>query len=72
VPGYDTLRAVWSEWFGPGGARQRYVRSAAEVETSIAHVVVHRPGQVVALDTTPLPVKVRETVRHCRGEDGRT
>ena len=25
-------------------------------------VVVHRPGQVVALDTTPLPVKVRESV----------
>jgi hypothetical protein len=62
VPGYDTLRAVWAEWFGPGGARQRYVRSAAAVETSTAHVVVHRPGQVVALDTTPLPVKVRETV----------
>ena len=20
VPGYDTLRAVWAEWFGPGGA----------------------------------------------------
>lgn len=40
VPCYDTLRAVWSEWFGPGGARRRYVRSAAAVETSIAHVVV--------------------------------
>lgn len=26
------------------------------------HVVVHRPGQVVALDTTVLPVKVREHV----------
>jgi hypothetical protein len=26
------------------------------------HVVVHRPGQVVALDTTLLPVKVREGV----------
>jgi len=26
------------------------------------HVVVHRPGQVVALDTTVLPVKVREQV----------
>jgi hypothetical protein len=25
-------------------------------------VVVHRPGQVVALDTTPLPVKVRDGV----------
>jgi hypothetical protein len=32
------------------------------METSIARVVVHRPGQVVALDTTPLPVKVRESV----------
>jgi hypothetical protein len=62
VPCPDTLRAVWSEWFGPGGARQRYARSAAAVETSIARVVVHRPGQVVALDTTPLPVKVRESV----------
>jgi hypothetical protein len=26
------------------------------------HVTVHRPGQVVALDTTPLPVKVRDGV----------
>ncbi|WP_431971555.1 hypothetical protein [Nocardia sp. bgisy134] len=62
IPSYDTLRAVWSEWFGPGGARQRYVRSAAAVDTGITYVVVHRPGQVVALDTTVLPVKVRETV----------
>ncbi|MFD9226126.1 hypothetical protein ACFWDI_40440 [Streptomyces sp. NPDC060064] len=62
VPGYDTLRAVWREWFGPGGARQRYVRSAARNETSTARMVVHRPGQVVALDTTVLPVKVRESV----------
>jgi hypothetical protein len=62
VPSYWTLRAVWLEWFGPGGARQRYARSAAAVDTSRAHVVVHRPGQVVALDTTPLPVKVRESV----------
>ncbi|MEU9981346.1 transposase [Streptomyces sp. NPDC050856] len=62
VPGYDTLRAVWREWFGPGGARQRYVRSAEQTETSTARMVVHRPGQVVALDTTVLPVKVRETV----------
>jgi hypothetical protein len=37
------------------------VRSAA-ADTSRAHVVVHRPGQVVALDTTPLPVKVRDGV----------
>lgn len=62
VPCYHTLRAVWAEWFGPGGARQRYVRSAAAMEGAHEHVVVHRPGQVVALDTTPLPVKVREHV----------
>ncbi len=62
VPGYHTLWRVWAEWFGPGGARQRYERSANAVETSKAHVVVHRPGQVVALDTTVLAVKVRETV----------
>ena len=60
VPHYTTLRRVWVEWFGPGGGRQRYLRSAAAVETSREHVVVHRPGQVAALDTTPLPVKVRE------------
>jgi transposase InsO family protein len=63
VPGYDTLRAVWKERYGTGG-RQRYVRSAAsaaEVATGV-HVVVHRPGQVIALDTTPLPVKLREQV----------
>ena len=62
MPCYDTLLAVWTEWFGPGGARQRYARSAAAVETSGEHVVVHRPGQVVALDTSLLPVKVREHV----------
>jgi transposase InsO family protein len=60
VPSYWTLRRVWVEWFGPGGARQRYVRSAAAAPSSGRHVVVHRPGQVVALDTTVLPVKVRE------------
>ncbi|MFF4576676.1 transposase [Streptomyces sp. NPDC001410] len=62
VPSYQTLRVVWQEWFGSTGARQRYARSAAraqEVATG-KHVVVHRPGQVVALDTTILPVKVRE------------
>jgi hypothetical protein len=62
VPSYETLRLVWAEWFGPGGARQRYARSAARVQATGEHVVVHRPGQVVALDTTVLPVKVRETV----------
>lgn len=64
VPSYWTLRRVWGEWFGPGGTRQRYAASAARVAAtpSGAHVVVHRPGQVVALDTTVLPVKVRESV----------
>jgi hypothetical protein len=62
VPSYWTLRRVWVQWFGPGGARQRYVRSGAAAPPTGAHVVVHRPGQVVALDTTLLPVKVRETV----------
>ncbi|MDX8053842.1 hypothetical protein SK571_31115 [Lentzea sp. BCCO 10_0798] len=61
VPSYSTLLRVWREWFGAGGARQRYLRSAATV-TSREHVIVHRPGQIVALDTTVLPVKVRETV----------
>jgi hypothetical protein len=60
VPHYDTLRTVWLEWFGPGGARQRYVRSAAAVVSSAAPMVVLRPGQVVALDTTVLPVLVRD------------
>ena len=61
IPSYPTLRRVWLEWFGPTGGRQRYVRSAAKT-TSGEHVVVHRPGQVVALDSTILPVKVRDTV----------
>ncbi|MFF0148004.1 Mu transposase-like protein [Amycolatopsis sulphurea] len=62
VPCYQTLRSTWIEWFGPGGARQRYLRSAAAVRPNGQHVVVHRPGQVVAMDTTVMPVKVRETV----------
>ncbi|MFJ6620020.1 transposase [Kitasatospora sp. NPDC091335] len=64
IPSYETLRIVWREWFGSTGARQRYQRSAARVQevTTGRHVVVHRPGQVVALDTTVLPVKVREDV----------
>ncbi len=62
IPSYHTLWRVWAEWFGSGKARQRYVRSASALEGSQHHVVVHRPGQVVALDTTILPVKVREHV----------
>ncbi|CAL9362480.1 hypothetical protein SUDANB105_00695 [Streptomyces sp. enrichment culture] len=58
---YDTLRRLWQEWFGPGGARQRYARSA-DLPESEGHVPVHRPGQVFALDITVLPVMVREHV----------
>nr|WP_251061721.1 transposase [Streptomyces sp. ISL-100] len=61
VPSYHTLLRVWKEWFGPGGARQRYERSA-ELPSKNGHVLVTRPGQVVALDTTVLPVMVRESV----------
>ena len=61
VPSYPVLCRVWREWFGPGGARQRYARSA-QLPAKNGHVLVHRPGQVVALDTTVLPVMVREGV----------
>ncbi|MEV6106685.1 transposase [Streptomyces sp. NPDC051940] len=61
VPSYHTLRRVWHEWFGSGGARQRYERSA-DLPRKNGYVVVIRPGQVVALDTTILPVMVREHV----------
>jgi hypothetical protein len=62
LPSYATVRRVWLEWFGPGGTRQRYARSGVGDLPSGGHVVVHRPGQVVALDTTVMPVKVREAV----------
>ncbi|MDX3486623.1 transposase [Streptomyces sp. ID05-18] len=64
IPGYDTLRDIWKDWFGSSGARQRYARSAAKAKgyATGLHIVVHRPGQVVALDTTVLPVKVLEDV----------
>jgi hypothetical protein len=61
VPCPETLRLVWREWFGPGGARQRYARSVPPPGSG-PHVIVTRPGQVVALDTTILPVKVRKSV----------
>ncbi|WP_406468951.1 transposase [Streptomyces sp. NBC_01594] len=63
VPHRTTLARVWREWFGPGGARQRYVRSAAAVPAAAGGLVVaSRPGQVVVLDSTPLPVKVLDDV----------
>jgi hypothetical protein len=64
MPSYDTLRAIWREWFGSNGARQRYARSAAKAKQYATgrHIVVHRPGQVVALDSTVSPVKVLDNV----------
>jgi hypothetical protein len=58
-PGYRTFCRVWREWFGPGGGRPRNDGSDG-LPVKAGHVVVSRPGQVVALDTTVLPVKVRE------------
>ena len=64
IPSRWTLAAVWKEWFGPGGARPRYGRTAeAAAEAGVSgRMVVHRPGQVLGLDSTPMPVKLRETV----------
>ncbi|MFK0190569.1 transposase [Kitasatospora sp. NPDC090308] len=64
IPSRWTLARVWEEWFGPGGGRQRYLRTAqAAAEAGVGRrFVVHRPGQVLALDSTPLPVKLRESV----------
>ncbi|WP_424217764.1 transposase (plasmid) [Streptomyces sp. BI20] len=63
VPHRTTLARVWKERFGPGGARQRYVRSAAARPAPVgAAVIATRPGQVVVLDSTPLPVKVLDDV----------
>ena len=61
VPSYWVLRRVWHEWFGPGRGRQRY-QQAADLAASDGYVLVDRPGKVVALDTTVLPVMVRESV----------
>ncbi|GGN56639.1 transposase [Streptomyces kronopolitis] len=62
VPHYTTLLKVWKEWFGPEGGRQRYLRSAAAVDTGGSTVTITRPGQVVVLDTTPFAVKLRDDV----------
>ncbi|MBD0746732.1 hypothetical protein BG418_34455 [Streptomyces sp. CBMA152] len=59
IPHYTTLWRVWREWFGPGGTRPRYQRSAAAMDPGGSSLVITRPGQVVALDTTPLPVLLR-------------
>ncbi|WP_405900954.1 hypothetical protein OG242_28960 [Streptomyces sp. NBC_00727] len=64
IPSRITLMRVWREWFGSGGARARYARSAEDAEDADVgrRLIVHRPGQVIALDSTPLPVKLRESV----------
>ncbi|MFF3159564.1 transposase [Streptomyces sp. NPDC057910] len=64
IPSRSTLDHVWAEWFGSGGARPRYGRTAeAAAEAGVSgRMVVHRPGQVLVLDSTPMPVKLRETV----------
>ncbi|MFF9510653.1 hypothetical protein ACF1BU_11750 [Streptomyces sp. NPDC014724] len=62
VPSCDTLTRIWREWFGPGGGCQRHPGTAEMLDDTGPRVVVHRPGQVVALDSTPLPVKLRESV----------
>jgi len=61
VPSYWVLGRLWHEWFGTGRQRQRYARSAQLPEKG-GYVLIDRPGQVVALDTTVLPVMVRESV----------
>ena len=55
VPSYWTLKKAWREWFGPGGTRPRYDRSADGIEAAKVHVTVHRPGQVVPLVTGTSP-----------------
>jgi hypothetical protein len=62
VPSYWTFWRIWHEWFGPGGTRQKYARGAARQQSTGEHVIVHRPGQVVALDTTEMAVMVRESL----------
>ncbi|MBC9718855.1 transposase family protein [Streptomyces sp. TRM66268-LWL] len=62
IPHYTTLAGVWREWFGSNAPRQKYLRSAAAVDTGWGRVAISRPGQVVLLDTTPLSVKVLDDV----------
>ncbi|MET9221278.1 hypothetical protein ABZX65_21230 [Streptomyces sp. NPDC003300] len=63
VPSYPVLRRVWREWFGSGRGRQRN-EQAIDLVSNNGHgyVLIDRPGKVVALDTTVLPVMVRESV----------
>ncbi|WP_129286963.1 DDE-type integrase/transposase/recombinase [Streptomyces sp. GZWMJZ-114] len=61
VPSYWVLRKVWYEWFGSGRGRQRN-QQADDLVSNDGYVLIDRPGKVVALDTTVLPVMVRESV----------
>ena len=45
VPCYWTLREVWLEWFGPGGTRPRYDRSADGIEAAKVHVWCTGPAR---------------------------
>ncbi|WP_307843578.1 transposase [Streptomyces sp. B15] len=62
VPSYSTLRRIWLDWYGSSGGRQKYVRSASATEPAAPPVVALRPGQVVALDTQTVPVKLLDDV----------
>ncbi|WP_338894840.1 hypothetical protein WBG99_03250 [Streptomyces sp. TG1A-60] len=61
VPSYAVLRRVWHEWFGSGRGRQRN-QQGDDLVSNDGYVLIDRPGKVVALDTTVLPVMVRESV----------
>lgn len=60
VPCYETLRGVWIDWFGPGGARQRYARFAAATHPTEEHVV-----------STGRARSSRWTPRSCRSRSAR-
>lgn len=54
-------RRVWHEWFGTERGRPRN-QQADDLVSNDGYVLIDRPGKVVALDTTVLPVMVRESV----------
>jgi hypothetical protein len=59
IPCSETLRTVWHEWFGSGGARQRYARSAAAAHAVATGEHVMRlavASQVPSGEITPVAV----------------